>query len=233
VNRTSGQSVIYPLSFNLFSIHHVNVYRDPASDTLIVDTVQLFPSFLPCSLAFSELTMKYEKTKCAMPSVAGSKFYRIRLPLDEPGKKVVPVQIGNIAGVEFPTIRYDDVNGKPYKYAYASWSKEAADYDSIVKMDMDTGVYSYWHTSGHFPGEPIFVPNPDGSDEDDGIVMTNVLDTTWNQTYLLLLDGMTMKEVARAGPTPHIIPHGYHGRYFDGKLNVAEVQEQVAHAMLV
>jgi len=226
VNRTSGQSVIYPLHHNLFAIHQVNAYHDPTSNTLVVDTIQLFPSVLPCSIAFEQLTMKFEKTKCTMPAVAGSKLFRIRVPLGEPGKTLVPVRVGNITGVEFPTIRYDDLNGKPYKYVYASWSKKQADFDSIVKVDMDTGDYSVWSIPGHFPGEPIFLANPDGTAEDDGTVMTNVLDTTKNQTYLLLLDAKTLKESARAGPTPHVIPHGYHGRYFDRKINDATVRKQ-------
>jgi len=219
VNRASGKSLIYPVSYSFFAIHHVNAYHDRASNSIVVDTIQLFPSFVPCSAAFSMLTMDYEKTKCPSPAAEGSKLFRLTVPLDEPGKTIVPEQISNITGVEFPTIRYDDLNGKPYKYVYASWSKKEADFDSIVKVDVNTGVYLYWNVPGHYPGEPIFVPNPKGIAEDDGVVMTNVLDTTKNQTYLLLLDGATMKETARAGPTPHVIPHGFHGRYFDRKLN--------------
>lgn len=47
--------------------------------------------------------------------------------------------------------------------------------------------------------------------------MTNILDSKKKQTYLLILNGNTMQEVARVGPTPHMIPHGYHGAYFDKK----------------
>ena len=72
---------------------------------------------------------------------------------------------------------------------------------------------------GQYPAEPVFVPRPGGTAEDDGVVLTNVLDTVTNSTWLLLLDGRTMAPVAQAGPTPHMIPHGFHGRYFDRRLN--------------
>jgi beta,beta-carotene 9',10'-dioxygenase len=71
-----------------------------------------------------------------------------------------------------------------------------------------------WSVPGHYPGEPIFVADPEGASEDDGVLMTNVLDATKNVTYLLLLNATTMAEQARMGPTPHVVPHGYHGRYF-------------------
>eukprot|EP00959_Pyramimonas_sp_CCMP1952_P209565 4384570-Pyramimonas_sp.AAC.1 len=60
--------------------------------------------------------------------------------------------------MEFPTIRYDDLNGKPYHYAYGCWmvSDDSDNFDSLIKVDVHTGNYTYWHIDGHYPGEPIF-----------------------------------------------------------------------------
>jgi len=69
------------------------------------------------------------------------------------------------------------------------------------------------------------VADPSGKEEDDGVVMTNVLDTNKNQTYVLLLDAKSFKQIGSAGPTPHWIPHGFHGRYFDRKLNAPSAPE--------
>lgn len=132
-----------------------------------------------------------------------------------------PKHLTSVSGIEFPTIRYDDLNGKPYQFVYANYISHyrSAYYDSVIKVDVNTGAHVHWTMEGAYPGEPIFVPNPEGKAEDDGVVMTNVLDSKKKETFLLILDAKTMKEVARAGPTPHVIPHGYHGRYFDRKLN--------------
>ena len=50
-----------------------------------------------------------------------------------------------------------------------------------------------------YPSEPVFVPNPDGVEEDDGIVLSNVVCSNPNQhPFLLILDAKTFNETARA-----------------------------------
>jgi carotenoid cleavage dioxygenase-like enzyme len=64
-----------------------------------------------------------------------------------------------------------------------------------------------------YPNEPVFVPNPHGTSEDDGVILADVMYTEDNSTYLVILNASNMEEIGRAGPTPRIIPHGFHGRY--------------------
>ena len=35
-------------------------------------------------------------------------------------------------------------------------------------MDMETGQSWFWKEENRFPSEPVFVPRPDGKEEDDG-----------------------------------------------------------------
>lgn len=46
------------------------------------------------------------------------------------------------------------------------------------------------------PGEAIFVSRSNGADEDDGLVVSIVLDTYKRTAFLLMLVGKTFKEVA-------------------------------------
>eukprot|EP00930_Biecheleria_cincta_P078701 TRINITY_DN66273_c0_g1_i1.p1 TRINITY_DN66273_c0_g1~~TRINITY_DN66273_c0_g1_i1.p1 ORF type:complete len:531 (-),score=68.34 TRINITY_DN66273_c0_g1_i1:363-1934(-) len=218
VSRATGESFLYPLAYNIFAIHHINAYKDASTNSLVVDTIQLFPSEVPCSMAFRGTKLSVLKTGAAGVGYSMSKPLRLVLPLDRPGTKVQPKPLTDASGMEFPTIRYDEHNGKPYKYAYGNWmfKKTAPFYDSIIKINVETGEHVHWHVEGHYPGEPVFVADPNGAAEDDGVIMTNVLDTQRKETYLLVLDARTMMEMSRAGPTPHTIPHGFHGRYFDG-----------------
>jgi len=229
VSRASGESTIYPLSYSVFAIHHINAYHDEATNEIVIDTIQTLPSFIPCSLAFKNLKMEnYVKDwKSTGHGLSMSKIIRLRVPLDKPGAKIEPKQITTMTGMEFPTIRYDDYNGKPYRFAYGAWmsSGSVPTYDALVKLDVQTGEHVAWKVDGHYPGEPIFVADPSGKEEDDGVVMTNVLDTKSNQTYVLLLDAKSFKQIGSAGPTPHHIPHGFHGRYFDRKLNAPAAPE--------
>lgn len=50
-------------------------------------------------------------------------------------------------GLEFPTIDYESVNGRPYNFAYFVWERnplENAYYDSIIKLDMQSGYRQTW-----------------------------------------------------------------------------------------
>merc|ERR1711871_14702 len=217
VERETGKATLYPLQHNVFSIHHINAYED--GDTLVVDTIRLFPSFVPCGAAFRLLTMNHTVNdwKSVSRDRVQSQPLRLRVPLRQPGATVVPEKIGHASnGMEFPTIRYEELNGRKYTYAYGNWArtKESAYYDALGKLNVDTGGVVMWHRPDQYPGEPIFVADPEGTAEDDGVIMTNVLDVKQNCTYLLLLNTTTMTEQARLGPTPHVIPHGYHGRFF-------------------
>ena len=63
------------------------------------------------------------------------------------------------------------------------------------------------------PGEPVFVPQHDAKGEDDGVVLSVVLDSNSGQSFLLILDSKSFKEIARA-LVPHHIPFGIHGQYY-------------------
>ena len=66
-----------------------------------------------------------------------------------------------------------------------------------------------------YPGEPVFVPAPGATAEDDGVLLSVILDPERGTSSLLVLDAATLAERARA-EVPHHIPHGFHGQYFGG-----------------
>ena len=55
--------------------------------------------------------------------------------------------------------------------------------------------------------------SPGGTDEDEGVVLSVVLDARAGRSFLLVLDAGTFEELARA-EAPHHIPFGFHGQYF-------------------
>ena len=38
----------------------------------------------------------------------------------------------------------------------------------LCKLDLDTKTYTEWAENKCYPSEPVFVANPDGTEEDDG-----------------------------------------------------------------
>jgi beta,beta-carotene 9',10'-dioxygenase len=114
--------------------------------------------------------------------------------------------------LELPRIDYRRRNGRPYRYVYGaalngSWLAK------IVKVDIERGETSAWSADGCWPGEPVFVPEPDSEDEDAGVLLSIVLDGARERSFLLVLDAATLEEIARA-EVPHAVPFSFHGQFF-------------------
>ncbi|SDT10139.1 Carotenoid cleavage dioxygenase [Paenibacillaceae bacterium GAS479] len=119
--------------------------------------------------------------------------------------------------MEFPRIYYSGYNTAEYQYAYGTSTNQAkpeAVENQLIKVDTRTGSTKVWYREGHYPGEPVFTPAPHGKDEDDGIILSVVLDGHAGKSYLLALDAKTFEELATA-TVPHPIPFGFHGLYTD------------------
>jgi carotenoid cleavage dioxygenase-like enzyme len=123
------------------------------------------------------------------------------------------------ASLELPRIDYRERNTRPYRYVYGVGAEgDDGDPDflnQLVKVDVESGEARTWFEPGSYPGEPVFVPAParDGG-EDDGVLLSVVLDGRSASSYLLVLDAASLGELGRAR-VPHHIPFGFHGEYFD------------------
>jgi carotenoid cleavage dioxygenase-like enzyme len=79
-----------------------------------------------------------------------------------------------------------------------------------VKVDVRERGIVAWSAPDAYPGEPLFVARPGATDEDDGVVLSVILDARGEHSYLVVLDGRSFEELARAD-VPHHIPFGFHG----------------------
>ncbi|KAJ8266256.1 hypothetical protein GJAV_G00128340 [Gymnothorax javanicus] len=119
-------------------------------------------------------------------------------------------------GLEFPQIYYAKFNTRPYRYFYGCGFKHLVG-DSLLKMDLQGKKLKVWRQPGFFPSEPVFVPSPDATEEDDGVILSVVLTPSQeNSTFLLVLDAKTFVELGRA-EVPVNIPYGFHGVFNSNK----------------
>ncbi|XP_062844401.1 carotenoid-cleaving dioxygenase, mitochondrial [Trichomycterus rosablanca] len=115
-------------------------------------------------------------------------------------------------GMDFPHIHYERFNTKPYHYFYGCGLRHLVG-DSLIKMDLQDKKLKAWYQPGFFPSEPVFVPSPSAEEEDDGVILSVVLTPTKDkETFLLVLDAKTFKELGRA-EVPVNIPYGFHGTF--------------------
>uniref|UniRef100_W5MG59 Carotenoid-cleaving dioxygenase, mitochondrial n=1 Tax=Lepisosteus oculatus TaxID=7918 RepID=W5MG59_LEPOC len=113
-------------------------------------------------------------------------------------------------GLEFPQINYARYNTRKYRYFYGCGFRHLLG-DSLLKVDIQTKHLKVWREPGFFPSEPVFVPAPDGTEEDDGVVLSAVITPRQEKgTFLLVLDARTFTELGRA-EVPVDMPYGFHG----------------------
>jgi beta,beta-carotene 9',10'-dioxygenase len=185
-----------------FCFHHVNAFE--RGDELIVDLCAYDD---PAIIDLLEVERLREGDR--IPPV---RLQRCRLDLES--GRVEYEQLSD-KSLELPRINYGTVNTRDYHHVYgAATHSEQSDWsDELVKVDVQGGQALAWHEPGCYVGEPVFVASPDRRAEDDGVVLSVVLDAAAGRSFLLVLDAGSFEELARAD-APQRIPFGFHGQFF-------------------
>jgi beta,beta-carotene 9',10'-dioxygenase len=185
-----------------FAFHHVNAFeRD--GEVLVDMCVYDDPEIVRA--------LYLERLRSPDPQIPVPRVERWRV---DPATGRVRRERLSEEGLELPRVDYRRHNGRPYRFVYgAGGSPDATFLDRLVKLDADAGAVAVWEQDGTYPGEPVFVPRPDGEAEDDGVALSIVLDAEHGRSFLLVLDAATFTERARA-EVPHHIPFGFHGQFF-------------------
>jgi beta,beta-carotene 9',10'-dioxygenase len=204
VDRRSGELQGTYEAEPFFAFHHANAFERDGG--LIVDVVVHEGG--PVAMKALEV----ERLRAGGDPVRPTPLKRYRVPLG--GGEVTSGRLSD-HDVELPRINYRRCNAREYRYVYAAaFRDEGSDwFDQLVKLDVETGDLSEWSEDGCYPGEPVFVSGPDERAEDDGVVLSVVLDADSARSFLLVLDAGSLGELGRA-EVPHHIPFGFHGQYF-------------------
>lgn len=114
---------------------------------------------------------------------------------------------------EFPSVS-DAVRGQPtYRFVYTIGLRDRPSRlaNVITKSDIHTGDTRVLRTELDYAafGEPIFVRRPDGTHEDDGVVLA-IAHTFDGQAHLVVFDAQAHKEVARIIVPAPGVPYGFH-----------------------
>lgn len=84
----------------------------------------------------------------------------------------------------------------------------------IMKYNLCDETAISWHEPRKHAMEPIFVPNPSGQVEDDGVVVSPVFDSSTNATELIVLNAKDLNVLARYDNLV-AVPFTVHGWWFD------------------
>ena len=209
VDKESGKVVNEVDLPAMFGLHYLNTWEE---DGDVVFDIATYEDSSPLYHLFFDRLFSSDGGH-----VPYSCIMRYRVPLD--GSPAAPPQVISDAAIEMPRINFER-NSKPYRYAYGqSWDEPGHWYNRLVKIDTHnpavTENATLWGRDEYFPSEPIFVARPGADTEDDGVVMSVVLDVTDEaaaRSFLVVLDAGSFEEIARAY-IPHVVPFGLHGEF--------------------
>ncbi|MGK7955805.1 MAG: carotenoid oxygenase family protein [Crocosphaera sp.] len=205
IPRNSSNQNMRILEINAgFVFHHINAFEE--NNSIYLDSIcyQSLPQVKPNS--------DYKETD--FDSLDPGQIWRFKIDLnsDHIEKKIIESRC-----CEFPHINPNNV-GKDYRYLFigsAHQDQGNAPLQVIQKLDLLTGekqLHSF--APNGFVSEPIFVPKPHATREDDGWVLVMVYDGNKHRSDIVILDGENLeKEAIAVLHLKHHIPYGLHGNW--------------------
>ncbi len=179
-----------------YVFHTLNAYDTPSGD-VVVDLVRHPRMF---------------DTVTNGPDEGAPTLERWTLPAGSAGTAVQVTTLDD-RSQEFP--RMDErLTGRRHRYGYGA-VVDALQHGPVIKHDLDRGtseVYSFG--PGRAAMEPVFVPRPGGTAEDDGWLLAYVHDARTDRADVVVLEAGDIT----AGPiaTVHLpvrVPFGFHGSW--------------------
>lgn len=205
ISRQNGKTVCHLETEPFFAFHHVNAFEK--DDQLFIDLIK-YPT--------AEIIESFylDKIKSEKKPLPGGRL--VRFSVDLLAGKLEQYELSD-EDVELMRFDHERFNMSPdYNIVYSTGlDKKAGNsfYDQLTKINLSLHHSRIWHEKGCFPGEPVFVGKPGRTKEDQGVVMSVVLDENAGRSFLLILDAETFAELARVN-APHACLFGYHGEFF-------------------
>ncbi len=213
IDKRDGSIAARACASPCFAFHHVNAFEEDGF--LAVDLLQY-----PDARIIDQLRLA--RLREGQPMSPAGRLTRFRVPLEKRNPlrtEWVEHEFLGDARLELPRIDYTRRAGRRYQYVWGNGQSRGGDFlDTITKLELRAGgevAVRTWRARGCYPGEPVFVARPGGTAEDDGLLLSVVLDSVAGRSFLLVLDAATLTERGRA-TVPHHIPFGFHGEHFSG-----------------
>ena len=201
INRNNGKKIRSFKTEPFFTLHHVNAYQK--NNEIIIDLIAYKDPQIATAFTISNLRSN-----------------QAQLPAGKLKRYTIDQETGNVAVQTLSTLTLElpHINGsklmQDYQYVYATGAQKGFAQE-LIKIDLHAKKqHSHtWHCKGCYPTEAIFVPKPGAKAEDDGVLLSLVLDAPAQKSFLLALDAKTFKELGRAY-VPHHIPFTSHSKFF-------------------
>lgn len=209
IDRRTGKTAFRVKTEAFFGFHHVNAFERDGQ--LVVDMV----NYPDASIISDYYIHRLGKADHPLPP---GRLERFEFDLD--AKELQKRSVLSETIIELPHIHYSSTHGHAdYRFVYGIGiqdGKRNEFYNQLVKIDLNDGSTKTWAQEGAYPGEPVFVPHPERTAEDHGVLLSVVLDADHARSSLLVLDAADLREIGRA-ELPHSMLVGYHGTFINSQ----------------
>lgn len=209
INKTDGTVTRSYQAKAFFAFHHINAFE--LGNDLFMDVAAYDDAAILRELYISKLNHMTGQLTCGEV-----RRYRLGPESTSADYEVLSEQF-----VELPRINYAGFSTQPYRYLYGLGSPNNISegfYNQLVKIDSLRQNSRLWKVEDCYPGEPVFVAAPGAKQEDDGVILSVVLDGSSGCSFLLILEAGTFEELARVNLNHHL-PFGFHGEFFENLTN--------------
>jgi all-trans-8'-apo-beta-carotenal 15,15'-oxygenase len=185
-----------------FVFHHLNAFED--GEELVVDSIYYddFPSIGP-DVDFRHVDFE---------TIPEGQLVRCRINLET---GVVSKELLEERTCEFAMVNPErqGLKARTSWMAVAERERGNDPLQAIKKLDLTTGEGRVWSAAPRgFVSEPVMVPRPGATAEDDGWVLCLVWNGARCASDLVILDAASLAEVAVL-ELPVAVPHGLHGSW--------------------
>ena len=206
IDRHSGEVKARIKTDPFFAFHHINAFEKGNAIILDID-----------AYTDASIIKNFYLDRLAMPNseLAFGKLRRYTIDMNTKRISADTLSDTCIELANYDVGRYQ--NAADYRFIYAvsiNEDQRSGFYNQLVKVDIQGKANAHWYQPGCYPGEPIFVGRPGRQAEDDGVILSVVLDENAQTSFLLALDAGSFMELGRA-EIPHPVLFGYHGAFFD------------------
>jgi torulene dioxygenase len=227
VDRRHGKGLVSTYESDpFFCFHTINAWEVPSSsdpskidiitELSMFENLDVIKRFYYDNVISSIDTPEYAGTKRMSCLPMQTQFRLPSVDAGVPTSTPMPVELlfqaDKTISLELPTINPVYLT-RPHRYTYGCTDRlKSSFHDGIAKFDNKTQTSIFWEEEGHTPGEAIFIADPEGTAEDDGVLLTVVLNGYVEKSYLLVLRAQDLTELGRAemaGP----MAFGFHGAY--------------------
>lgn len=219
LDRASGGVTTHVVRPCFFFFHVCNTFE--ADGAVSIDLCAFDDPEIVSGLALKRLT-----DDASVRDLPRSRIVRLSLPKGTGGggggeaggdapPTLVPLDDESVSGhfADLPTINPRFAGNGAYRYVYGiGASRPTPVANTLVKSDVaGGGGDASFAIEGMLPGEPLFVPRPGGTAEDDGVLISMGTDPDGGSSlYVLAAEDMRLLARCRA---PVTLPAGFHGEW--------------------